>query len=272
MTRQTRHEDRVVVVTGATRGIGAGIARRLGAEGAAVVLCGRSATDGERVADEVAAGPGEATFVRTDVRDPDDVAGLFAGVAERFGRLDGLVNNAAVQSETAADEVSLSEWSRVVETNFRGYFLCAKHARDRMEAGCIVNVSSNHAAQTMPAHFPYNAVKAGVDGMTRAMALDFGPDVRVNTVSPGWVAVERTTGDIDGSRLASLEAQHPVGRIGEPADVAGAVSFLLSGDAAFVTGANLTVDGGRSAVLQDDTLPDYRARGAPRDGGRAGSR
>ncbi|MEA5388612.1 SDR family oxidoreductase [Haloarculaceae archaeon H-GB11] len=126
--------------------------------------------------------------------------------------------------------------------------------------GAIVNVSSNHAFATTPSIFPYNAVKAGINGMTRAMALEFGPDVRVNTINPGWIAIERTTGDMDADRRAELEAIHPVGRLGTPEDVAAATAFLASDDAAFVTGTTLVADGGRSAVLQDDFLPDYRAR------------
>lgn len=259
MTCQDRHKDRLIVVTGSARGIGEGIARRLGKEGATLVLCDNNETLGETVADEIAADGTKAEFVATDVRDPGDVEALFAGAADRFGGVDALVNNASVQTESTADEVSLEEWARLVDTNFRGYFLCAKHAKRHMARGSIVNISSNHAGQTMPAHFPYNAVKSGIDGMTRAMALDFGPEIRVNTVSPGWVSIERTTGEMSDDRRRELEGLHPVGRLGTPADVAGAVSYLLSEDATFVTGANLTVDGGRSAVLQDDTLPDYRA-------------
>jgi len=94
--------------------------------------------------------------------------------------------------------------------------------------------------------------------MTRAMALDFGPDIRVNTINPGWVAVERTKAEVSGEKRKRLESIHPVGRLGSPEDVAGVAAFLVSDDAAFITGANITVDGGRSAVMQDDTLPDYR--------------
>lgn len=250
----------VAAVTGATRGIGAEIARRFAAEGAAVVVTGRSVDDGRAVVEDITDDGGTAVFVEADMRSPDDVAALFEATADEFGALDVLVNNAAVQTETAADETMMADWDRVLETNFRGYWLCAKHAYEQMDSGAIVNVSSNHARSTMPAHFPYNAVKAGIDGMTRAMALDFGPDVRVNSVDPGWVAVERTTREMDEDDREHLEGIHPVGRIGRPEDVAGAVAFLASDDAAFVTGASLLVDGGRGAVMQDDTLPDYRER------------
>lgn len=252
-----RHAGSVVIVTGSTRGIGRGIANRFLAEGASVVCNGRSETDvKELVPDEM----DEAKFIRADLSDPEQGRGLIESTAEQWGRIDVLVNNAAVQTETAADDLELSDWERVVETDFRAYWLCAKHAAQHMDPGSIVNVSSNHAFQTMPNHFPYNAVKSGIDGMTRAMALDLGPNIRVNTVNPGWIAVERTTNNMDGNERQSLESIHPVGRLGTPDDVARVVSFLASETAGFITGSSIVVDGGRSAVLQDDTLPDYRER------------
>jgi NAD(P)-dependent dehydrogenase (short-subunit alcohol dehydrogenase family) len=257
-----RFAGQTAIVTGSTRGIGAGIAARLAAEGANVVVSGRSEGAGEAVVDRIAAESeeGDATFVRADMRDPDDVAALAEAAAERYGSVDVLVNNAGVQTETAADEATLDDWAFVVETDFRAYWLAARAALEHMDRGAIVNVSSNHAYATMPAHFPYNAVKAGINGMTRSLAVDFGPRVRVNTVVPGWVEVERTRDELPEGRLEEVESIHPTGRIGTPADVAGAVSFLASEDATFVTGAALLVDGGRGAVMQDDVLPDYRAR------------
>lgn len=259
-TNPSRFTSEVVLVTGSTRGIGEAVARRFAAEGASVVITGRSVDAGEAVADAIEADGGTAVFVEANMRSPDDIAALFEATVAEFGSLDVLVNNAAVQTETPADETTMADWERVIETDFRAYWLCAKHAVERMETGSIVNVSSNHATCTMPAHFPYNAVKAGIDGMTRAMALDFGPDIRVNTINPGWVAVERTTAEMSAERRRELASIHPVGRLGDPGDVAGVAAFLASDDAAFVTGASLTVDGGRTAVMQDDSLPDYRER------------
>lgn len=258
-----RFEGRTAVVTGSTRGIGAGIAKRLTAEGANVIVSGRTSEAGRAVVSQIEddeAIEGSAVFVQADMRDPDAIAALIDATVEQFGGIDVLVNNAGVQTETAADEATVDDWEFVLETDFRAYWLAAKYTFDRMERGSIINISSNHAMMTMPAHFPYNAVKAGINGMTRAMALDFGPHVRVNTVAPGWIEIERTRDELPDGRLSEVESIHPVGRIGVPADVAGAVSFLASEDASFVTGSTVLVDGGRSAVMQDDTLPDYRSK------------
>lgn len=255
-----RFTDAVAVVTGSTRGIGAGIAKRLAREGASVVVTGRTREAGEATVADIEGDGGEAAFVRADMRDPDDIAALFEVTVSAYGGLNVLVNNAGVETNTAVAEATMDDWELVVETDFRAFWLCAKEAAARMEEGAIVNVSSNHALLTMPGMFPYNAVKSGIDGMTRAMALDLGPNVRVNTVNPGWVAVERTLDGMNDPERRSLESIHPVGRLGTPDDVAAAVAFLASDEAGFVTGANLLVDGGRSAVMQDGTLPDYRAR------------
>ena len=253
-----RFDGDAVLVTGSTRGIGEGVAKRLAAEGASVVVTGRTAEDGEATAEEIRESGGEATFVRADMRDPDDVAALVDATAEEYGGLDVLVNNAGVETNTSVTEATMDDWNLVLETDFRAYWLTAKRAVSHMDEGAIVNVSSNHAFVTMPEMFPYNAVKAGINGMTRAMALDLGPEIRVNTVNPGWVAIDRTASDLSDDERERLESDHPVGRLGRPEDVAGAVAFLVSDDAGYVTGTNLLVDGGRTAVMQDDTLPDYR--------------
>jgi NAD(P)-dependent dehydrogenase (short-subunit alcohol dehydrogenase family) len=260
-----RFAGKTALVTGSTRGIGAGIARRFVDEGANVVVTGRSVDKGEAIARELrnrvadAETGGDARFVRADMRDPDDIKTLVEATADVYDGIDVLVNNAGVQTETTATSASMDDWEFVLETDFRSFWLCAKHAVEYMpEGGSIINMSSNHAFSTMPGLFPYNAVKAGINGMTRALALELGPHgIRVNTVNPGWIEVERTKEVLADEERQHVESLHPLGRIGRPADVAGTVAFLASDDAAFVTGASLLVDGGRSAVMQDHTFLDY---------------
>ena len=254
-----RHEDSVAVVTGSTRGIGAGVARRLAAEGASVVVTGRSVEPGERVASEIREEGGQATFVRADMRDPAEIRALIEHTVDEYGRVDTLVNNAGVQTETTAEEATLDDWEFVVETDFRSFWLCAKAAVEHMpEGGTVLNMSSNHAFLTMPGLFPYNAIKAGINGMTRAMALELGPEgITVNTINPGWIEIERTQEEL-GEDYEYTEDIHPVGRLGTPADVAGLAAFLASNDATFITGESILIDGGRSQVMQDDVYLDYR--------------
>ncbi|WP_135303701.1 SDR family NAD(P)-dependent oxidoreductase [Haloarcula amylovorans] len=260
---QNRHENHVVVVTGSTRGIGEGVARRFAAEGASVVVTGRSRDPGETVAAEIRDDGGEATFVQADMRDPAEIQALVEHTVSEYGRVDVLVNNAGVQTETTAEDATLSDWEFVVETDFRSFWLCAKHAVEAMpEGGTILNTSSNHAFLTMPGLFPYNAVKAGINGMTRAMALELGPrGITVNTINPGWVEIERTREEFaDEAEYEYTKDIHPVGRLGRPADVAGLAAFLASDDATFLTGESILVDGGRTQVMQDELYREYRDR------------
>lgn len=243
-----------VIVTGSTRGIGEAVAKRFASEGARVVVTGRSESDGERVADVIRTAGGEAAFVQCDLRNPDAVRALVRATVERYDSLDVLVNNAAVQTETSVTSATLDDWESVVETDFRSYWLCVKYAAEYMESGSIVNVSSNHAYSTMPSHFPYNAVKAGINGMTRAMALDLAPEIRANAINPGWVLVDRTDDALGPDERDRLEDIHPVKRLGRPEDVAGLAAFLASEEASFLTGECVLLDGGRGAVMEDDRI------------------
>jgi len=251
-------DGRTALVTGAGRGNGKATAKLLAENGASVVVNDLDEAPAESVVGEIEAAGGDAVFVRADMREPDDIAALVEATVEEFGGLDVLVNNAGVQTETSVTEATIEDWEFVLETDFRSYWLCAKHAAEHMDEGAIINVSSNHTFLTMPEMFPYNAIKAGINGMTRAMALDLGPEIRANTINPGWILIERTAEELPEEERDHVESIHPLGRLGTPEDVAGVAAFLASDDAAFVTGAQLLVDGGRTSVMQDDTLPDYR--------------
>ena len=259
-----RLEETVALVTGSTRGIGAGIAKRLASEGASVVVSGRTETEGNAVVETIrddGDADGEATFVRANMRDPADIERLVGETVEEYGALTAVVNNAAVQTDTTATSATLEDWRFVLETDFRAYWLVVKHAIEHLpEGGSVVNVSSNHAFLTTPGIFPYNAVKAGINGMTRAFAVELGPlGIRANTVNPGWVEVERTRKELAATDRKRVELIHPLRRIGTPENVAGVVAFLVSDDAAFMTGSSLLVDGGRTAVMEDDPFREYSA-------------
>jgi len=251
-----KHADRTVIVTGGTRGIGAAIVRRFSEEDAQVIFCGRSRDDGKQVEQDLRDEGGTVKYCRADLQNPDEIRAVVQTAVDEYDGIDVVVNNAAIQSDTDVATTSHEEWERVVAVNFRAYWLTAKYAIEYLSDGSsIINISSNHAYQTMPSHFPYNAIKSGIVGMTRAMAVDLGSKgIRANSVSPGWIEVERTKKELSAADRKHVESIHPVGRIGTPEEVAGVVSFLASDDAAFITGADLVVDGGRTAVLQDNTL------------------
>jgi dihydroanticapsin dehydrogenase len=244
------------VVTGSTRGIGATIAKELASVGASVVVSGRTTEAGEQVVNDITEAGGNAVFTKTDVRNPEEIRRVIDTAESEFGGVDILVNNAAFETDTTPDEMDLEMWDGILETDFRAYWLAAKYAYPSLagsDLGSIVNIGSNHAIATQPQKFPYNAIKAGIDGMTRAMAVAWGVDgIRVNSVNPGWTMVDRIAEGLTEEDLAELERIHPVGRIGKPEDVANAVVYLASDLSSFVTGQCLVVDGGRTAVLQDD--------------------
>lgn len=249
-----RFEDKVVIVTGSGSGMGAATAKRFSAEGARVVLCGRTLDKLERVAREL---PADRTLVqRADVRHFDEVSALVAAAVERFGQLDVLVNNAGIAPTGPIDEVPLDAWDDVLSTDVSGVFYgCrAAIAHLRKTRGSIVNVSSVSGLGGDWGMSFYNAAKGAVTNFTRAAALDFAADgVRVNAVCPSLTATDMTEDMLyDESLLNAFRARIPLAAsqsvpYAQPEDVAAAIAFLASDDARFITGVNLPVDGGLSA-------------------------
>lgn len=234
--------------------------KKLASAGASVVVSGRTVDQGEKVAENIINSGGNAIFTRADVQNPEEVRNLIQTATDEFGGVDILINNAAFETDTTPDEVDLDTWNAMVETDFRAYWLAAKYAYPELvesDSAAIVNVGSNHAIATHPSKFPYNGIKAGIDGMTRSLAVSWGIDkIRVNSVNPGWTMVERISGELTDEQLAHLNRIHPLGRVGTPEEVADAVLFFASDLSRFVTGEWLVVDGGRTSVLQDDLYLD----------------
>jgi len=241
----TRFAGKVAVVTGAARGIGAATARRLAAEGARVVL-----TDiddaGADVAAAIDAGGGQAAFVAADVASEPDWART-ATVAHRYGPVDVLVSNAFVDPARPLHEISRYSWDRQLAVCLTGTFLGVRTFLDdlRGQQGSVVVTSSVHALIGLPGHPAYAAAKGGLTALTRQLAVEYGPAVRVNSVLPGPIRTAAWDGISEPDRARSIE-ETVAKRFGEPAEVAAVIAFLASAEASYVTGAALPVDGGWS--------------------------
>jgi len=241
---------KVAVVTGASKGIGAGIAKHLAAEGAAVVVnYASSKEDADRVVDEITKRGGQGIAVQGDVAREADIERLFAATNKAFGRLDILVNNAGVYQFTPLEEVTENEFHREFNPNVLGLILATREAVKYfgVEGGSVINISSVASSVTPPASVIYTATKGAVDAVTRVLAKELGPrKIRVNSINPGAVETEgyRAIG-IPGSDFEKqTAAQTPLGRIGQPRDIAPVAVFLASSDGAWITGETLRVAGG----------------------------
>jgi len=245
-----RLQGKVAVVTGAARGIGLACAARFAAEGAKVVVADILDEEGETAVEKIGTDGGLAAFVHCDTGDAGQAKTLIATTIERFGGLDILVNNAGIA--TVADFLAVTEedFDRVLRVNLKGYFLVGQAAAREMVAragGSIINMSSVNAVMAIEAITPYVVSKGGVNQLTSVMAIALAKrGVRVNAIGPGTIMTAMSAGmrDDDEARHRLL-SRTPLGRFGEPADIAGIAVFLASDDAAYVTGQVIYADGGR---------------------------
>ncbi len=244
-----RLTGRVAIVTGGARSIGAAIADRLHAAGATVVV-------GDLV------GSSEHQSLPLDVADENSVAAAVAQVIGEHGRLDIVVNNAGIMFEIPVGEQDRDSWDRMLAINLTGPMLMAKHAAPHLAiggVGSIINIGSIEGDRCNPAHAAYAATKSGVHGLTRAVAVDLGPQgIRCNAIAPGWIDTPLNAGYVDThpDRDAVIEALarlHPIGRVGDTSDVGDVAVWLASDESRFVTGQVITVDGGRTSR---PSLPD----------------
>jgi 3-oxoacyl-[acyl-carrier protein] reductase len=236
-------DGKVALVTGGSRGIGAAISRELAEAGARVAVNYRAGQE----AAETLAGEIGGLAAQADVSSADEVQGLVERVESELGDLDILVNNAGVTRDTLIARMSDEDWETVIDTNLRGTFNTSRAVARKMlrrRSGAIVNLSSVVGVHGNPGQANYAASKAGIIGLTKALARELGSrGVRVNAIAPGYISTELTDVLPEAARALILQ-NTPLGRLGEPGDVAGAVRFLCSDEAAFITGEVLLVDGG----------------------------
>jgi 3-oxoacyl-[acyl-carrier protein] reductase len=247
-------DGRVALVTGAARGIGAGVARRLAADGAAVAVLDLDEAAGKSTVDSITEQGGRALAISADVTNAEQVTEAVDRAVAEFGSLDILINNAGVTRDNLLFKLTEQDWDTVIGVHLKGAFLASKAAQKHMVAqkyGKIVSLSSVSALGNR-GQANYSAAKMGIQGFTRTLAIELGPfGINVNAVAPGFIVTEMTAATaervgITADELAKRSADiTPVRRVGQPADVANAIAFLVSDESSFITGQTIYVDGGR---------------------------
>ncbi len=250
ITNGKKLAGKVAVVTGSSKGIGAAIAKSLAAEGASVVVnYSSSQADGETVAKAVTTTGGKAIAVQANMSNSKDIAALFASAKKAFGRLDILVNNAGIYDFVALEDVTEEHFHKFFDVNVLGLLLSSQAAAREFGdgGGVIINMSSIVSTLGIPNSSIYSGTKGAVDAITRSLATELGPrKIRVNAIRPGMVETEgfHAAGLAESDERKGIEAQTPLGRIGQPQDIAPTVVFLASDDASWITGETFLISGG----------------------------
>jgi NAD(P)-dependent dehydrogenase (short-subunit alcohol dehydrogenase family) len=240
-------ENKRVLITGGAGGIGTATAVRFLEEGARVVVLDRDEGALTRIQAEL---PALHATIRADVSDPDDLARAFEELDAQAGGLDILINNAGISIRHSFTDITPQEWRQVIDINLNGVFFVAQQAARRMltgEGGVILNMGSTNGLMGYPYYAGYNASKAGVIELTRSMALELAPTVRVNAVCPGWILTPMQKAEYTPEMRRAFAAKLPLNRLGRPEDVAALLAFLASDDATFITGQCFVIDGGEIA-------------------------
>ncbi len=254
-------KNQVAIITGSGRGIGRGIAEVFASEGAKVAIATLEKSEGQETLDIIRARGGEGLIVPTNVADETSVKAMVVKTLETYGQINTLVNNAGITVFKHLFEATLEDWEHVMGVDLKGVFLCSKHAGVHMRehGGSVINISSNHALASFPDADIYAAAKAGVNGMTRAMATSLGKyGIRVNAIMPGFTSTPHyynwlasRPGDNLEDEIKSL---HATGQVTTPEDVGRLALFLASDDSKNMTGAELALDGGMLARLYNSKL------------------
>jgi NAD(P)-dependent dehydrogenase (short-subunit alcohol dehydrogenase family) len=266
-----RLKDKVAIVTGASDGIGVGIADVFAEEGARVVCAARRAIEGEAAAEAIRQRGGSATFVACDVSQEQQVQVLVRRTMELFGRIDILVNNAGVNFVKPFEELTSADWDRVIGVDLRGTFLCIRACIGqflRQGSGSVVNIATVHTAACLSGAAPYDAAKWGMVGLTKSLAVEYAArGIRFNCLSPGlidtqiWTDIRAGAEDLDAC-LDHWRANIPLGRVGTVGEIGRVAAFLASDEASYITGANLFADGGMTSQLVSQE--SYRSKSQER--------
>ncbi|MFN7253060.1 MAG: SDR family NAD(P)-dependent oxidoreductase [Anaerobacillus sp.] len=241
-------EEKVVVITGAAKGIGKEIAINYGKRHYIVIVVDNDYEEGESVAKQIKAIGGQALYINTDLRDPKQIEDLFQSINHFYGKVNILINNAGISKWKSPYELTVEDWDNILNINLRSVFLCSREAAKSMKecgGGAIVNISSTRALMSEPNSEAYAASKGGILALTHALAASLNVDnIKVNAISPGWIE----TGDYNDLRERDHK-QHFAGRVGKPKDIANACLYLTAEENDFITGTNMIIDGGMTRKM-----------------------